>query len=90
MSVLNTKDIFESHKCTKIVYSDASSTGFAAYEVSTINGISHGMWSEEESLKSSTWRELVAVLSCFAVFKPFSRKPASKVVHRQSGGQKYS
>ena len=61
LSVLNTKDIFESHKCTKIVYSDASSTGFAGYEVSTINGISHGMWSEEESLKSSTWRELVAV-----------------------------
>ena len=42
LSVLNTKYIFESHKCTKIVYSDASSTGFAGYEVSTINGILMG------------------------------------------------
>lgn len=55
------KDIYESHKCTKIVYSDASATGYAGYEVNTINGISHGVWSEEESIKSSTWRELVAV-----------------------------
>ena len=57
---LNAKYIFELHKCTKIVHSDASSTGFAGYEVSTVNDISHGMWSEEESLKSSTWRELEA------------------------------
>ena len=61
LQVLNTKDIYESHKCTRIVYSDASASGYAGYEVSTINGISHGIWSEEESLKSSTWRELVAV-----------------------------
>ncbi|MEW8544359.1 MAG: reverse transcriptase domain-containing protein [Candidatus Thiodiazotropha sp.] len=58
---LNIKDIYESHKCTKIVYSDASSTGFAGYEVNTINGISHGVWSPEEGTKSSTWRELMAV-----------------------------
>ena len=58
---LNIKDIYESHKSTKIVYSDASSTGFAGYEVNTINGISHGVWSAEESVKSSTWRELMAV-----------------------------
>ena len=35
--------------------------GTGVYEVNTINGISHGLWSHEESLKSSTWRELVAV-----------------------------
>lgn len=61
LTVLNMKDIYESHKCTKIVYSDASATGYAGYEVNTINGISHGVWSQEESVKSSTWRELVAV-----------------------------
>ena len=61
LDVLNFKDLFESHKCTKIVYSDASSTGYAGFEISTINGISHGLWTQEEALKSSTWRELVAV-----------------------------
>ena len=61
LELLNSEDLFEAHKCTKIVYSDASSTGYAGYEISNINGISHGLWSQEESLKSSTWRELVAV-----------------------------
>jgi hypothetical protein len=58
---INAKDIFESHKSTKICYSDASSTGYAGFEVSTINGVSHGMWNEKEAQQSSTWRELVAV-----------------------------
>ena len=46
--------IYESHKCTKIVYSDASATGYAGYEINTINGISHGMWSQRVSVKLST------------------------------------
>ena len=58
---MNFKDLFESHKCTKIIYSDASSTGYAGFKISTINGISHGLWTQEDALKSSTWRELVAV-----------------------------
>lgn len=58
---INSRSVFESHKCSKVVYSDASHTGFAGYEVSTVQGISHGMWSEDESSKPSTWRELVAV-----------------------------
>ena len=49
------------HKCTRIVYSDASRTGFGGYEANTINGVSHGTWSEDETGKSSTWRELTAV-----------------------------
>ena len=61
IKLINSKDIFESQKCTKIVFSDASSTGYAGYEVSTVNGVSHGMWAENEAVKSSTWRELVAV-----------------------------
>ena len=46
---LNFKDIFESHKFSKIVYYDASPTGYAGYEINTVNGISHGVWSDEES-----------------------------------------
>ena len=61
---LNIKDIYESNKCSKIVYSDASSTGFAGYEVNTASGMSHGMWSPEKGKKSSTWRELMAVNRC--------------------------
>ena len=91
LSVLNTKYIFELHKCTKIVYSDASSTGFAGYEVSTVNDISHGMWSEEKFLiEILNMERISSCLKYFAVLKPFSHKPASKVVHRQPGGQKYS
>ena len=58
---MNSKDIYESHISTKIVYSDASSIGFAGYKVNTINGMSHEVWSAGESVKSSTWRELMAV-----------------------------
>lgn len=42
------------------MYSDASGTCFAGYEVGAINGVSHGTWSAEEAIKSSTWRELCA------------------------------
>lgn len=61
LNLVNAKNIFESHKCSKIVYSDASKTGFGGFEVGTVNGISHGMWAPDEQVKSSTWRELTAV-----------------------------
>ena len=50
-----------SPSCSKIVYSDASSTGFGAYVVDSNYGIMHGQWSESEKNKSSTWRELKAI-----------------------------
>ena len=43
------------------MYSDASSTGFGGFSVQVMGQISHGMSSQEKSLKSSTWRELAAV-----------------------------
>ena len=43
-------------------FSDASCSDYAGYEVNMIKGVSHGMWSEEEDLKSSEWKELVAVI----------------------------
>ena len=61
LSKLNGRNIFQSRRCTKIVYSDASQTGFAGYEVHTLNSVSHGVWSAQEAHKSSTWRELMAV-----------------------------
>ena len=47
--------------CSKIVYSDASSTGFGGYLVDTDDQVSHGQWSADERKFSSTWRELKAV-----------------------------
>lgn len=62
LSEFNIKSIFDFHICLKIVYSDASSSGFDGYKVNTPDGISHGMCrSFDESLKSSIWRELTAV-----------------------------
>ena len=53
--------MFSVHSFSKIIFSDASSTGFAGYQVAMLNGVSHGMWAPDEVLKSSTWRELSAV-----------------------------
>lgn len=45
---------------SKIVFSDASSTGCAAY-IQSSSLLFHRNWSATESLKSSTWRELATV-----------------------------
>ena len=47
--------------CTKVVYSDASSTGYGGYAVNTGPEICNGQWTAAESAMSSTWRELEAV-----------------------------
>ncbi|KAL5007181.1 hypothetical protein ScPMuIL_015987, partial [Solemya velum] len=60
LHLIKSRKMFESNKYSKIVYSDASNTGYAGFEVNTVNGVSHGMWTVEESNKSSTWRELEA------------------------------
>ncbi|XP_053382628.1 uncharacterized protein LOC128549601 [Mercenaria mercenaria] len=56
ISKINVEDFF-----TKIVFSDASGTGFADYEVKTVNGVAQGQWTNDEQVRSSTWRELTAV-----------------------------
>ena len=58
---LNCKRMFGANRCSKIIYRDASSSGYAGFQVSTINKVVHGMWSPDETVKSSTWRELSAV-----------------------------
>lgn len=57
--------------CSKIVYSDASQSGYAGYEVQSINGIAHGQWSLLESVQSSTWRELKAVYNVILSLRGF-------------------
>jgi hypothetical protein len=69
MAVLSHRKLNTAGVCSKIVYSDASSTAFAAYEVNTINGVSHGVWSTDEACRSSTWRELCAVYRSLIALK---------------------
>ena len=59
---------FES-KAELVVYSDASDTGFAGYITKHNNSIAHGQWTYEESLKSSTWREMKAVCNSIESLK---------------------
>ena len=54
----NGQKLWRSPSAVRIVYSDASSTG---YIVEHGCHIAHGQWSEAERGKSSTWRELSAV-----------------------------
>lgn len=58
---LNSRKIIYDPSCSRIVYSDASGTGFGGYIVHTQHSEVHGMWTAIEKTKSSTWRELQAV-----------------------------
>jgi len=61
LTEVNGKQFTSDLSCQSIVYSDASNTGYGGYIVETPTNIAHGMWSECESSKSSTWKELTAV-----------------------------
>lgn len=53
--------IWHSLSAVSIVYSDASDTGYGGYVMEHGLQNAHGMWTESESRKSSTWRELWGV-----------------------------
>lgn len=62
----NIKDVNYKHfnsdqSCNTIVYSDASGTGFGGYIVQNPKSTAHGMWSNIDAQRSSTWKELTAV-----------------------------
>ncbi|XP_033729279.1 uncharacterized protein LOC117318361 [Pecten maximus] len=48
-------------QCHRIVFSDASNTGYGGYCVESSMGVAQGLWSKSDASKSSTWRELTAV-----------------------------
>ena len=45
----------------RVVYADASGTGYGGFTAEHSCHIAHGVFSEEEAAQSSTWRELHAV-----------------------------
>ena len=54
--------IWHSPSAVRVVYSDASDTGYGGYVVEHGPCVVHGQWTAEEAKQSSTWRELTAVL----------------------------
>ena len=58
---LNGNPIWFSSGATRVVYSDASDTGYGGYMVEVGPEVAHGQWPENQSKLSSTWRELKAV-----------------------------
>ena len=57
----NGQPIWRSPSAVRVVYSDASDTGFGTYVVEHGSVVVHGQWTQEEVRESSTWRELRAV-----------------------------
>lgn len=58
---VNCKHFVSDLSCNTIVYSDASNTGFGGYIVENPKSTAHGMWSDVDISRSSTWKELTAV-----------------------------
>ena len=58
---LNGREMRYSAGAVRLVYSDASDSGYGGYTVDVGLRIAQGQWSESESQASSTWRELEAI-----------------------------
>ena len=58
----NGQNIWHSPSAVRLVYSDASDTGYGGYTAEHGCHIAQGQWVPQESSHSSTWRELKAVL----------------------------
>ena len=61
----NAQPIWQSPSAVRVVYSDASDTGYGGYVVEHGPCVSHGRWLVEEAARISTWRELSAVCMVF-------------------------
>jgi len=61
ISNFNGQQIWPKPSAVRVVYSDASSTGYGGYVVEHGNLVANGQWSLEDADQSSTWRELRAV-----------------------------
>ena len=62
MADYNCQPIWHSPSAVRVVYADASDTGYGGYVVEDGDCVAYGQWTEYEAQQSSTWRELTAVL----------------------------
>ena len=84
VTVLNTQPIWFKPGATRVVYSDASDSGYGGYSVEVGPNIAHGPWSVHEAKLSSTWRELKAV---FQVLRSLAPKLSGHIVKWFSDNQ---
>ena len=66
--IYRSQNIRKSPSAMRVVYSDASGTGFGGYTVEYGPQVAHGQWLDWEACQSSTWRELKAVLNVLQSF----------------------
>ena len=70
----NEQTIWHSPSAVRVVYSDASETGYGGYVVEHGPCLVHGQWTAEKASQSSTWLELTVVLHVLeAVSKTLSK-----------------
>ena len=74
----NGSHIWSKPSAVRVVYSDASATGYVGYMVEHGNLIANGEWSPDEAKQSSTWRELRAIKM---VLESFQSKLKHERVH---------
>ena len=85
ISNFNGQQIWSKLSAVRVVYSDASSTGYGGYVVEHGNLVANGQWSPGDADKSSTWRELRAVR---LVLDAFQKKFMKKHIRWFSDNQK--
>ena len=61
INLFNGQDLWPKPSAIRVVYSDASNTGYGGYTMEHGGQIANGQWSKEEAAQSSAWRELRAV-----------------------------
>ena len=66
----NCQPLWREPGAVRVVYSDASDTGFGGYVVKHGHYVAHGQWDVTEAQQSSTWRELWAVRMVFESLIP--------------------
>ena len=65
----NAQPIWHNPGVLRVVYSDASSTGYGGYTVEHGTHVANGVGLPEEDKQSSTWWELVAVIRVLQAFE---------------------
>ncbi|KAK3091197.1 hypothetical protein FSP39_017889 [Pinctada imbricata] len=71
LSLYNHRFLFLSKEKNVIVYSDASDSACAACTVEVEEKVFHRMWTDNERLQSSTWRELKAIEDALKSFSNY-------------------
>ena len=81
---LNSRVLFESKTANRVVFSDASNTGCGGYVVDIRGSVCYRKWIGDEASQSSTWRELMGVLT---VLEAIPHVLANKVLKWYSDNQ---